>query len=249
MADVNFVYTPADGVLFSVSGWNGDVRSTSGGVSIYGELNGRLSNANLASGEELGAWAFKPGEPHMGAEAGELVVRDYHDDLFGQDTSPGADSWLVVAGTALRVYVPWQAAAVMFNVSAFMTHWRQRETDDSTPAVLVAGGPQIYVRMAVDGSPKSHTKRPLPYSAYPNTNPGAAGTMAYRVNVVPQHSDLVHMETSVAAGWHSVRLEVLIPRTTGKEDIKPLYDTTTDVTHFVRHHVRVGCRRAMIVAM
>lgn len=249
MASVNFTYTPADGVLFSVSGWNGNIRSTTSGVSIYGELNGGLVDANVAVGETFGAWAFKPGEPHKGAEAGELVVRDYHDDLFGQDTAPSNDSWLVVAGTALNIYVPWEAKAILWNISAFMTHWRQRETADSTPAVLQSGGPEIYVRMSVDGDPKEHTRRPFPYTAYPTVNPGDAGTMTYHVNVLPQHIDLVHLETNVAQGWHSVRLEILIPRTQGVESIKAIYETTTDVDHFVRHHVRIGCRRAMIVAM
>ena len=247
MADVTYGYTPTNGVAFNVGGWNSDIRSTTNGVSIYGELNGNIEDANFAAGVEFVAAQYKPNEVHLSVDGGELTVRDFHDDLFGSQTSNA--NWAIVPGAAHRVYIPWNADAVMFNVSAFMTNWRQRETTDSTPASLVAGGPEMYVRMAVDDDPKAHTKRPFPYTAYPDTNPGTAVGYSYRVQSLTQHIDLCHLETSVTKGWHSVRLEVLIPRTHGLEHIVPIYKASPKhADHFVRHHIRFGIRRAGIIA-
>lgn len=250
MADITYGYIPADGVAFSISGWNTDVRSTTGGVSLLGEMNGRLSDANLAAGVTLPAGRYKPGEVHVGAVGSERTTRDFYDSLFGADPTPGADAWLVVPGPAARFYLPWAADAVLCQAAAFLTNWRQRETTDPSPAGIVTGGPEMYVRMAVDGSPLAHTRRPLPYTAYPANNPGNADSMVSRVSVLTQHLDLVHLMTGVAAGWHSVRLEILIPRTMGRETLVPLYFSHPEVAeHYVRHHVRLGVRHATLIAM
>lgn len=250
MADVTYAYTPTDGVLFSVSGWNGDLRSTTPGASIYGELNGGLQDENLDPATLLGASRYKRGEPHTYASGSEQVTRDYYDDLFGTDQTPPDEAWLVVPGAATRFYLPWQAKAVVYNVAAFISNWRQRETTDPSPVGIESGGPEVYLRLAVDGQALAHTKRPLPYTAYPAQNPGNAESMVSRVSVLTQHLDLVHMATGVAKGWHSLRLELLIPRTLGRENLVPLYKSLPTVEeHYVRHHVRVGVRRATMIAM
>jgi len=251
VADVTYPYVPVDGVAFNVNGWNSDMRSTTAGASVYGELNGNLEDANFAAGAKLTAREFKPNDLHLGVSGGEEVERVYYDSLFGQAAigAAGDTDWLAVAGTAHRVYLPWAAAVLICNVSAFVTVLRQRETTDPNPAVEVAGGPELYVRMAVDGTPIGHTRRPFPYTWYPAVNPGNAGTEVAREQVLTQHLDLVHMITNPAVGWHSVRLECLIPRTQGRELLVPLYRTAGNVEHFIRHRLRFGVRSARILAL
>ena len=251
MAAIVFPYLPADGAALDVDKWNADVKSTAAGASLLGEMNGRLNNANLAAGQKISARVVKPGEGFTLGFDGEGVTRVFYDDTFRQVAPFTEGEWLVVPGCAHRVYVPWTPTGVSFNVGGFCTNLRMRETTNSNPAVAVYGGPDMYIRLRCNGVIQAHTRRAFPFTWYPANNPGTADALVAREQVLTHSFDLNHTSTTAVAGWQSVRLEVLVPRTKGIENIIPLYRTAaaSAADHYIRHRIRFGVRRSLIVAM
>lgn len=255
MAQINYSYTPTAGVVFDRSGWNTDIWSTKDGESVYGELNGHLQDANMDAAFLVQPEHIRPGEGHVSCEGSGQETLTYLDTLFGTKGISAVDTgdWLVVAGAAQRLYVPWDANGVVFNVSAFLTNQRQRETTDPNPAVAVWGGPEMYVCLLIDGELKMHTLRPLPYTYYPNTNPGTADSYSVREMVLTHHFDLLHLATSgaeVASGYHDVALAILIPQTQDQEKLVPRYKQLPKLAlHAARHRIRFGIRSARIIAL
>lgn len=251
MSIINLPYIPVDGDPFDVSGWNADIKSDNPASSILGEMNGLLDNQNLAAGEKITARVIKPGEGFVTAFDGESTTRVFYDDTFKQVAPFSEDEWLVVPGGSHRVYVPWTPTAVSFNVGGFCTNLRMRETTDPDPDVAQYGGPDMFIRLRCNGHIIGHTKRSFPFTWYPNNNPGKADSLSAREQVLTHSFDLNHVSLTATAGWQTVRLEVLVPRTQGVENILPLYrdSALAQADHYVRHRLRFGIRRALIVAM
>ncbi|NBS71155.1 hypothetical protein EBT31_19945 [bacterium] len=255
MAQVVYSYTPTAGAVFSTTGWNTDIWSSKDGESVYGELNGHLQDANMDPAFLVQPEHVRPGEGFVCAEGSGQETLTYLDSLFGTEGVSGVDDgdWLIVPGTSQRLYVPWDANAVLFNVSAYITNQRQRETLDPTPVVAEWGGPEMYVALMIDGSLKAHTRRSFPYTYYPNNNPGDAESFAVREMVLTHHFDLVHMATGgaeVQAGYHDVALAILIPQTQTQENLVPRYKQAPKLAlHVGRHRLRFGIRRGSILAL
>jgi len=253
MAQVTYGWTPADGAPFDIPGWNADVWSATPGVSLYGELNGRVQDANFDPAMRVLSHHIRPNEGHVSAQAGGTETLDFLDLLFGTDASTSEDDdWLCIGTSGTRVYVPWDATAVVYSAACFATNQRQRETIDPAPATSEYAGPEMYIRMRVDGTGVPHTRRSFPYTYSPSNFPGSAIGYTSREAVLTQHFDLVHVATGGAhalQGWHDVALEVLIPKTQDQENLVPLYQKTGLHPFSLRHRIRFGIRRASILAM
>jgi hypothetical protein len=260
MADIVPAYTPTDGTKLNPSSFMANVHSTTDGVSVYGEMNGHLQDANFHADFRVQAQHIRPNEGFMAKQSPAATeTLDFVDLLFGTDASEMTDvDWLVVPGASTRVYVPYNAKAVVYNVSAFVTNQRQREILDPNPEAEEYGGPEMYLRMRIDGSPVSHSLRSFPYTAYPTTNPGIAKGFTYREHILTHPFDLVHMALAghnwAAKGYHDVAIEILIPRTRTVEAIYPMYEDRTHaspktVNHSLRHRLRFGIRKAFILAL
>jgi hypothetical protein len=253
MAQITYDYVPADGNLVDITGWNGDIWKLTAGKSIYGELNGHFQDANFVVGAQVQPQHIRPNEGHAAVQAGGTETLDFVDLLFGTTDSPTDADWLVVGTSGTRVYMPWDSTAATYSVAAFLTNQRQREITDPTDPDHVVSGPEMYVRMRIDGTGIPHTLRKFPYTYTPASVPGEAKSMNSREAVLTHHFDLVHLATDgvhVTKGWHNVSLEVLIPRTQDQESLLPLYKTGTKYVPFsLRHRIRFGVRRATIIAM
>lgn len=250
MAQITYGYTPTTGAVFSPSGFNADIYSNTSGVSVYGELNGHLQDDNFDATFLVEPQHVRPNEGFVARSDGQLDTVEYFDLLFGTSTNTSENEWIKVCGT--RLYVPWEAQAVLFTVSAFLTNQRSRETTDPHPAVAVWGGPEMYVRMNIDGTGVDHTRRSLPYTQYPINNPGDAEVMRSREDILSHHFDLTHLATGgsrIDPGWHDVSLEIFIPRTQGVENLTPQYENAPKLAEYlVRHKIKFGIRKASIIA-
>lgn len=246
-------YTPTDATTFNANGWGADVWSTTNGVSINGELNGHIQNANFAAGEELGPRHVRPGEGFRGEYAGTMETVDVVDLLFGsEDLDPAAA--VPVPGTAKRVYVPWNASAVLYTVSCYVTNFRMRK-GPATGQDAVWSGPEMLIKVAIDGVQVDCSIRKLPYTCYPEVNPGYAQWLFYRENLLSHHFDMTFLccastrSSATTKGFHDVVIKANVPTNTGYETMYPLYDTDPAALcdHDVMHRIRFGIRSASVL--
>lgn len=250
MAQITYGYTPTTGAAFSPSGFNSDIHSLTSGVSVYGELNGYLQDDNFDASFLVEPQHIRPNEGFVAKEDGQLDTVEYFDLLFGTSSNTADNEWIKVSGT--RVYIPWEAQAALYMITAFLTNQRQRETTDPAPATSEWGGPEMYIRMNIDGSGIDHTMRSLPYTQYPSNITGSAETIWSQEHVLSHHFDLTHLATGgsrVDPGWHDVSIEIFIPRTQGVENLTPQYENTPKIAEYlVRHKIKFGIRKASIIA-
>lgn len=245
-------YVPADGSLFNPGGWNGDIRSTTDGVSVFGELNGHIQNANIAAAEKVHARHIRPFEGFRAEWGGQLDTTDWYEILWGTEADI-TNGWLTVPGAARRIYVPWSASAAVFQASAFGSNLRMRQVSappggqDPVPP----SGPEMYIALFIDDVIVQSTIRRFPYSYYPETNPGTPGYFNSREQVLTHHFDFTIVSAAIGQGYHDVAIKVQVPQNTGQESIYALYgggDADQLCNHSVTHRIRLGVRAASIIA-
>jgi len=256
MATITYSYAPADGSPLSISGINGNIWSATSGRSIYGELNGYLNLANFDSGVTLEPGIVRRFDFCVSAQSGARTDQVFTDRLFSDNGYNSIeDDWISVASAGTRIYLDRDHDQVLYNVSAFVSALRQRKSSNGNPDEAIFSGPELYYQLFVDGVAIGHTRRPLPISWWPGTNPGPAVAMVAREQVLCRHIDLVHLDTgAITAGWHSVDLRFFMPRNTGQELLTPIGEEAkvspaNEPIFSNCHRVNVGIHSARIVAI
>lgn len=251
MGDITPPYTPTDGTVFNPSGWNGDFYSLTDGASVYGEMNGRIQDANFAAGQQVGARHVRPFEGFRSEFSGALETLDFHEPLFGSYYH--AKEFLPIPGASKRVYLPWSASAVVFRASCFVTNFRMRKGPAAGQDIVTAG-PNMYVALFMNGALAAHTARRLPMTYFPVVNPGDADNLFCAENYLSHHFDL--MDVFDSSGFPpmndvDVDLRVLVLENEGTEELFPLYDSDAQAktTHSVTHRIRGGIRSASIIGL
>lgn len=247
MALIVYGYTPVNGDPLSTTGWNSDIWSTTNGVSVYGELNGHVQDANFTAGVQLYPRHIRPYEGFRSEFSGAMETLDFHDLLFG--ASVQESDWIPVPGASHRTYIPF-GTVLISRVSAFATNFRMRLGPASGQEAVTAG-PESYVAMFVDGALVTNSIRRLPMTYWPLSNPGDADYLVQTENMLSHHFDFFALTGTVTAGWHDVDLRVLIVQNTGTEQLFPLYDSdaTAKCAHTVTHRIRIGIRSASILSL
>lgn len=246
-------YVPADGSLFDPAGWNGDIRSTTNGVSVYGELNGHIEDANFDAGELIYPRHIRPFEGFRAEWGGQTDTTDWYELLWGTEVE-ATEGWLTVPGASRRIYVPWTSSVVVYQASAFGSNLRMRQvtTPPGGQNPVAPSGPNMYIALFVDDVLSTATLRRFPYSYYPQVNPGTPEYFNSREQVLTHHFDFLALGANVAAGYHDVAIKVQVPQNTGQEEIYALYgggDADQLCTHSVTHRIRLGIRAASIIAL
>lgn len=250
MADITLGYIPTNGLVFNPTGWNTDMWSSTNGISIYGELNGHIQEANFAAGQQVDARHIRQFEGFRAEWSGDRQTQDWYQLVFSPTYSEAA--FVMLPGCAKRVYIPWGSGATnMFHVSAFASNYRMRQATTPEPQdIELVNGPEMYVAMFVDGAIVAHSRRSFPTTWYPSNLTGAANTVYTRESVMTQHYDLVDLRNGLDEGWHDVAFGLLILPNTGVEKLYPLYDGgVSAVNHSVMHRIRFGIRAASIVCL
>jgi len=253
---------------------------------LYSEFNG---GCDLRSGEN-GSVNFRLRQEHIQPEqaiksryAGNWYTLDNFSDVSGfvNDSERGALQQIAqtqaLPGTGLRVYVPFEATAIRFNVSWFWAVARWMGLDNGVPASATAAGSKtaeihtlVFVR--APGGPFSEV-RPLRRS-YPQTFFRQETTATMGTGNEP------NPWTSESAQCSALNLSyVLTEATTGDPNatlapgfyeifvgfyVKPLKDANLETNNNVRYdrditaaiekttevyqRFTVGCRNARVVA-
>lgn len=257
MPHITWPYTPTDGTVLNVGSWRTGISGTVAGSALYGTLNGGLTDENLTAAGDLRSYHFKPGEGHRYAAGEGRETLDYYDDLGPSDQDSTTSAWIPIAGASTRLYVPWDANSVVYNIGIHYSVFRSRQTLDSTPAGAVTDFPRIRMAMFIDGTMISHTHRNCPVTAWAYNPTAAAQYLINRENVLSQHYDCVHVARSsdgdgyTTKGYHTVSMRLQIQKNNGLESLFPLYNNAAgkEVDHFVSNRFRAGIRRASIIAL
>ena len=263
MADITYPYTPTNGSVLDVDGLNQDLHSLVDGESIYGELCGNLQAVNLASSFRVRPEHLRPHETARGRQEHSVQTVDFW-DLGWPTQDPDADVedklWVPVAGAQSRVYVPWDASVVLYDLSAFYTVFRTRERPEVDKATEEKVGPDIQLIMYVDNQRLSYTRRETPDTYAPNdlSDPTPQRLKEYE-QFRTQHVNLVHLaiqgsetdDSMTRQGYHDVSLRICVPRNQGVEQLrKPFEDDGLGGRIYYRlsHRIRFGIRSARVLA-
>lgn len=263
MAAITYPYTPANGSVLDVDGLNQDLHSLVDGESIYGELCGNLAAANLASSFRVRPEHLRPHETARGRAEYSPQTIDYWDQ--GWPTTPASTGeqeklWVPVAQAQARVYVPWDASVVLYDVAAFYTVFRTREREIVGQDTDEKGGPDLELVMYVDNGRLAHTKRETPMTYAPDdlSDPTPQRLLSYE-QYRTQHVNLIHMAISgsetdheqTTAGYHDVSLRLFAPQNLGAERLrKPFADDGVGgrIDYRLSHRIRFGIRSARVLA-
>ena len=252
---------------------------------LYSEFNG---GCDLRSGEN-GSVNFRLRQEHIQPEqaiksryAGNWYTLDNFSDVSGlvNDSDRRALQQITktqaLPGTGLRVYVPFEATAIRFNVSWFWAVARWLGLDDGAPSGATDAGSKradIYTLVFVraPGSPFSEVlplRRRYPQTFFRHTTSGAMGTAnepnpwtsesaqcsALNLSYVLTEATTNDPGATLASGFYEIFVGFYV---------KPLKDadlsTNTNVrydrgainivkTTEVYQRFTVGCRNARVVA-
>lgn len=265
MADITLPYTPVDGNTFDPSSWDANLDSAVVASSIYGEMNGLLSDANFAAGAKIRPEHPKPGETFRYAQSHLPETLDYFQDAFDASTSEGdspvtgSDPFLTVAGASARVFLPYNCTCVWYHVAAFYTLFQMRQRSAGSEAE-VRSGPVAQMAMYIDGTKVQYTQRRTPRTYHPYQQAAPAATSPPpRANeaFLASHLDIAHLAisngsdpTRTQAGWHQVDLRLYIPTNTGQEQFAPPYKpAAANIEYPVPTRMRFGVRSARVLAL
>ena len=274
MADITPSYIPADGTTLDPDRWNRNLDSTTAAESIYGELNGRLSDANFDGAAKIRPEHPKPLETFRWKVDTLKPTCDYFQDVFNQsddgDTPPGAgslDPFIPIAGASTRVYLPYNCSVVMYQVSCFYTLFQMRKRNANTPAEpaiesdAVRTGPVTNLKVYIDGVGLDYTQRRTPRTYWPariGQAPASSKSLTARENRLTQHLDIAHLAlangsdpTQTQAGWHQIDLRIYVAPNTGYEQFLAPFKLSpnNNIEYPIRHRCRVGIRAARVLAL
>jgi len=265
MSKVVTPYTYLDGRKLTTD-HNKNIFSADGDEGIMSEPNGGLSSDNLASDFLVRKEHVHPEEVVRSRQNHAVTTMDYMSDAVGNSSSDGA--FTPIAGSSVRIYLPYDTSVALWQVSLFYSSWRVYQiieggSDDDTIHTK-----DIFVKLFVDGRAMDHTWRNLPLSVpidkdhyadaddardpdvgdLDKTYEGLSGT---------GYLDLTHMDQNVSAGWHSVTAKLFMESTyTGAGDpLKAWYDIRYTLDHpwvneiSYSHRATFGFRNARVLTL
>lgn len=272
MADITPPYIPVDGQTFNPDQWNRDLDSTAGGESIFGELDGRLTDANFDAPALIRPEHPKPLETFRWRKDHLPMTVEYYQDAFntqentGDSPVAGVDPFVPVAGAATRLFLPYACTAVMFQVSAFYTLFQMRERATGSAAQTRTGA-VAQLKVYIDDVGLTYTQRRTPRTYWP-ASIGAPVASSWnptaRENRLQQQWNIAHLAVAAqggveasrcAAGWHQVDIRLYMPPSSGYEEFVGPYKKnanaavpTANIEYPIKHRIRFGIRSARILA-
>ena len=230
MADVVLEYAPADGATFAPEEFNKDLYETpnnltAGRASLYETSNGYIEFANLSAAFRVRSHMVRPWQAGFGQSVGAVKPVDFFQDAWGQDAVAYG-----IAGANLTWYQHYDVNIALFLTSFFANVWRQR--GKGTGDQSWGAAPDVRVRMYIDGSPITHTRRMLPETVYYSSTKSFGGGYDYnfaREERNTRYMNLHHTKivggsagnqtNQLLKGWHSVGLFIYVARNLGSEDV------------------------------
>ena len=280
MATVELPYTYVRGETLDASGHNRNAFSLDPGKGVYSEPNGGIDGVNLSSAFEITADLVQPEQATFARASGAVSTLDNMGDVNLCDQDDSVDATLrsqSLPGCGLRVYLPFDASMVLWEVSFFWHCSRFKLPDKATtgsdtwPADAKQSS-KIITKLVVDGVVQDYTRREYPPTLFQNDHEVLfvnSGTNN-RVNkqgllsterALSQQRDISHLAltaSEVSAGWHEVALAFFVqPRPA--DNANPLVLDTIrkfdggGAISIKKVHLEcrwtVGCRNARVLAI
>ena len=278
MAQVILPTTFIDNTALPLDDLNRSLYDKTPGQGLYSEPNGGIE---LQSTENGGA-DFTLRQEHMQPEQvvktrfdGGWHTLDNMSDVSGQ-TTVDSNNVEVAAGQSLpgcglRVYVPFEAAAVRWNISFFfyVAKWFGLSENANAQNALYSEGGSIQTFLFVDGVEKPEWRREYPMTWFKravanyatssgggtNSNEAPYSTEAEQASF----TNLSYLQTDVSQGFHEAYLGFYVKPTNAlgggvakflRETIIKYDKTSRDVKKNLELYQRlgIGCRNARVVA-
>ena len=223
MSTINKSLAYTDGDTLDTDGHNKNIFSTDLNEGIMSVSNGGLDDTNLASD-------FTVKAQHVAPEAAVRVRADWKMETLDFNTDSASSnsdniSYVPVAGTAARIYLPYSPSLVWWQWSMFVTPWRWNIYDTNASStrdrniVVVA----YHVDPAGTETRLSHTRRVVPISAALSEYGTVTGTSNVKARQARNSLlyDQAHLLGQPSAGWHEVQVRLYMEYYNDAENVVP----------------------------
>tara|TARA_R110002020_G_scaffold200914_1_gene403323 strand:- start:440 stop:1252 length:813 start_codon:yes stop_codon:yes gene_type:complete len=263
-------YNYVDGNVLDPDGHNDNVYSRQAGRGIQSEANGGLNSfkADFAVKKEH-VW---PEEAVRIRQDSALETIDIFSDAHADS---GTAKYRVVAGCAVKVYVPYAATLALWEWSVFISQARffvhlqdqvfSPKDDGSVAVAAVTSEPNIIIRARLTDSAGTvtnlpHSKRLLAQTiGFDDKSPSGSLPDSYEDRAA-LHFGMHHLQESVAAGWHELSLTAHQEFVTHEvdDDSRELFQaelarsrgqTTVNRDHVFYQRASFGIRNARVLTL
>tara|TARA_R110000851_G_scaffold307657_1_gene466302 strand:+ start:222 stop:968 length:747 start_codon:yes stop_codon:yes gene_type:complete len=237
-----------DGTVLDVDGHNENIYHATGlDHGLMSTANGRLAQSNLNSDFAFGPEHVWPGEVFRGQQDFQTETVDYFGDAHSDQSY---ESYVNVAGAALRVYFPYTVSMALWQCSVFISFYLPAiDVFDETSTFQSHVDGDIYVHLVLDGTPIPATRRKLPRSAYAATISGADGVYVYE-HYLARPLDFSWMQTGQAQGWHDLQLRVYVENYSQNLSIQmPNGEAFANLTQTIFSRASFGIRNARVLTI
>ena len=239
MADTTLPYAYVDGATLVPANHNRNLFSTTGTDGLLSNANGNLNEANLVAGFTVRAEHIHPEDAVRARSDGMSVDMDIVSDVFASTAS----DYVPIAGIAVRFYVPFTSAVLLWQWSSYITAWRYWVDNG-----LAAGyTPDIFTQAWIRGTPQASTIRAVPPSVHV-AQASPAGVLTFEDRGAAW-LDQSFAEFDVASGFHDMQLRLYIQAFQLSRTIRrAINGVNVDANHYLKHRVSFGMRGARAIA-
>lgn len=219
---VSTPYTYVDGLVLAPAEHNKNIYSPDSGVGLMSEINGGLNTTNFDSSFKVSDEHVWPGEVMRGTQESLVETTDYFSDAFSdipESSTSTSGSYRPIIGCSARIYVPYAVSVALWEWSFFFSPFKIMT--ESNIAALAERQFDLSIKARLDGTALPHTQRAIPHSVLLGIKDASgsrkvkdrtSGDRTFdtlrREPSVSMQWDMNHMETGVAAGWHSLDLMI-----------------------------------------
>lgn len=278
MAQVVLPTTFIDGQVLPVDDLNEALYSKTPGDGVYSEPNGGIQLQSTQNG----GTDFKLRQEHLQPEQvvktrsdGGWHTLDNMSDVSGQttvdDNNVDVARGQALPGCGLRIYVPFDAAAVRWNVSFFfyVTKWLGLSATAGDDPIFSSEGGSIQTFLFVDGIEQEAWRREYPMTWFKravadyttssgssnNHNEAPYSTEAEQASF----TNLSYLQTEVGQGFHEAYLGFYVKPTSDSDGATAKFlretilrydksNSTVKKNLELYQRLGIGCRNARVVA-
>ena len=250
MADIDYDYDAAsspalvDGQLLQLdgNGLNKDLHSTTSGKSLYGEINGGIAWANVASGQKIDAAHLHRDAASECQAQGLLRSVDHFDECFLDSAEQAL--FVPISGCGIKRHFAYPSGMVLWQWHLFVSVWRLRErVDDYT----LRDPPDILIKAFRGTTAIGATTRNMPETIVQHEDDDVYSGPGE--HLMTRHFCMSYMETNLAAGVHDLWVGVYVERQQGTEFVKLPFLRGNEQELSSNDRFTVGIRGASVVAL
>ncbi|MDF1699568.1 MAG: hypothetical protein P1V36_00210 [Planctomycetota bacterium] len=264
----------ADGVTFDPEHLNNSLYSLTRGAGLYSELNGGIEGGNFDPSFELRQEHVQPEQFVKAKSDGATSTLDNLSDVSGR--SVFQDEVEIprrqgLPGCGVRVYVPFEATSIRWNIGWFWYTMKWFGLDLSDVDALTSEAQKIVTHLFVDGEEIPEMRREYPLTWFTKAAADYASATGVNDNEMPwsteaeqaNYFNLSYLQTEasvtnpdrrVVPGYHEAYLGFYVAPLEEayffRETMKPYDRGATPAEKVLQMYQRlsVGCRNTTVVA-